>query len=282
MKRVNIRNGLKQRMNDILGTDSGIEGDVPGVTEWSIQAAILDNLRRIGSAIVGDVQGRPMKGLWLSKTANLTISISAGHGITPSGDIVLIATNIISGVDSADGTKYFYLRHKMAAIDGNIYTDGKKTGFIGKAGTQDIVYDDFAASKKDTVQGFIADILTISPTIISNNPDLIYVGSVAVSGAVITVVTNSTSRGIGPNEPGGRCRVPGIDSHGDSTFNKQVDFIDAVVMMSTLLVSGMATFDGGITSDGDVGVTDLTLQVGDGSGGSKLIKFKNGIFIGVV
>ena len=282
MKRVNIRNGLKQRMNDILGTDFGIEGEVPGLTAWSIQSAILDNLRRIASAIVGDAQGRPMKGLWLSKTAALNISISAGHGITPTGDIVLIATNVTSGVDSADGTKYIYLRHKMAAIDGNTYPDGKRTGFIGKPRTQDIVYDDFAASKKGTVQSFVADILTISPTVISNDPDLIYVGSVEVLSADITVVTNSTSRGIGPNTPSGVARLPGIDSYGLSTFNDQVDFVGAVGMAATLMVNGMVTFSGGITAGIDVGVTDLTLQVGDGSGGSKLIKFKNGIFIGVV
>jgi len=282
MKRVNIRDGLKQRMNEILGGDSGVEGDVPGLTAWSIQAAMVDNLRRINAALVGDVQGRPMRGLWLTKNSALSIAISAGYGITPTGDIVVIATAITSSVDSADGAKYIYLRHKMAEVDGDTYADGKKTGFIGKAGTQNIVYDDFAASKKNTVQNFVNDILTISSTIISGDPDLVYIGSIVVSGADITSVTNSTSRGLAPNDTSGRYRLPGIHVNGDSMFENEVDFLAAVVMQATLLVQGRATFDGGITVDGDSGVTNLVLEVGDGSGGSKLLKFKDGIYIGPV
>ncbi len=280
MKRVNVANSLKQRMNEILGTDSGTEGDVLGITEWSIQAAMIDNLRRIASAIVGDVQGRPMRGLWLTKNAALTTSITAGYGFTPTGDTVVTSTGITSPVDSADGTKYIYLRHKMAEVDGDIHSDGKKTGFIGKQGTRNIVYDDFAASKKDAIQSFVSEIVTISSTVISGDPDLIYIGSVEVLSADITEVTNSTSRGLAPNNPSGTCRLPGIDSYGHSTFNDQVDFVEAVGMASTLIVSGLARFNGGINADGDDGVTDSALEVGDGSGGSKLLKFKNGLYIG--
>lgn len=282
MKRLNIRTGLKQRMNEILGTDSGIEGDVPGLTAWSIQAAMIDNIRRINAALVGDVQGRPMRGLWLTKNSLLSIAISAGYGITPTGDMVVIATGITSAIDSANGTKYIYLRHKMAEIDGDIYTDGKETGFIGKAGTQNIVYDDFAASKKDTVQSFVSEIITISPTAISGDPDLIYIGSVEVLSADITEVTNSIARGLGPNTPFGELRTPGIDCYGHSNFRDQVDFHEPVTVDSTLRATGEARFDNGISANGDLGVTDAAVQVGDGAGGSKLIKFKNGLYIGPV
>jgi len=280
MKRVNIRNGLKQRMNEILGSDYGTEGDVPGITAWSIQAAMIDNLRRIASGIVGDSPGRPMKGLWISKNSALNIAISAGHGFTPNGDTILVSAAITSDVDSANGTKYVYLRHKMGVVDGDVYDDGKKTNFIGKLGTQNIVYDDFAASKKNTVTSFASEIITISPTIISGDPDLIYLGSVEVDAADITEVINSKARGLAPNTPTGKYRLPGVDVTENSTFNAIVEFLSAVTMSSTLVVSGAATFNGGITASGQAGVTDTNLEVGDGSGGSKTIKFQNGIYIG--
>jgi len=282
MKRVNIRYGLKQRMNEILGTDSGVEGDVPGITAWSVQAAMLDNLRRIAAALTGDSQGRPMRGLWLTKNAALSIAISAGYGFTPTGDVVILNTGIVSSIDGTDGTKYIYLRHRMAAIDGDTYDDGKKTGFIGKAGTQDIAYDDFAASKKDAIQTFVADILTISSTLITGDPDLVYVGSVIVATGDITTVTNSTARGLAPNDASGRYRLPGIHVNGDSTFENQVDLLAAVVMQTTLLIHGKATFNGGIVADGSDGVTDLSVTVRDAAGtGTIDLQFKNGIFIGI-
>jgi len=286
MKRVNIRFGLKQRMNEIIGSDSGTEDSVPGLTPWSVQAAMLDNLRRIAAAVVGNEPGRPMRGMWISKTSSLSISISAGNGFTPNGDIILISTNITSNVDSADGTKYVYLRHKMAAIDGDVYEDGKKTGFIGKAGTQDIVYDDFAASKKDSVQSFVGDILTISPTIISENSDLIYIGSVNVLGADIVAVNNSTSRGLGPNAPNGKYRVSGLDVNGNSTFFGTVDFSGGDITFSTgydYKVYGDLKIESGgkiFTTEGE-GATNLALTVRDAAGtGTINLKFKNGIFIG--
>jgi len=286
MKRVNLRTGLKQRINEILGTDSGTEGDVPGLTPWSIQAAMIDNLRRINAALVGDAQGRPMRGLWLTKSSALSVAISAGYGLTPAGDMVKTATSITSNVDSADGTEYVYLRHKMATIDGDTYNDGKKTGFIGKAGTQDIVYDDFAASKKDTIQSFVGEILVISSTPRPPDPDLIYIGSAEVLSNDITVITNSTSRGLSPNTPSGVCRVAGLDVNGNSTFIGTVDINGDVeisagkdlTLNGDLIIS--ATSD--VKTPGGDGVTDTSLEVGDGSGGSKLIKFRNGIYVGPV
>jgi len=193
MRRVNIRNGLKQRMNEILGTDSSImEGRAPGITDWSVQAAMLNNFKRLGKAIVGDsLYGRTIKGLALSY-ANGNYSISAGIGITPNGDIIVL-NNQVRRPLSGTGTNYFYIKHILAELDGS-KTGGKKTEFISKAGEENIVYDDLA-STIDTDLGTELNNIIIIKSLAENENDLVYIGSI-IDG----IVTPTIHRGFPTNK----------------------------------------------------------------------------------
>ena len=299
MRRVNLRYGLKQRINDIVGSDTAVDGDgIPGITEWSVQAAMLANLRRVVSALANGTVGRPVSGLWLTDApaAGLGYSISDGFGFTPNGDIVVSKTAITYTVsDGGDDNKYIYLRHRMGVVDGDTYDDGKKTGFIGKAGLENIVYDDYAASKKDSVSSFASDIV-IEESVPISNSDYVYLGYITVESGSITSVTNNPARGFGPNDGTGKVLMPGIRVAGESLFEDTVTFAEVISLNMALVdfeSTGTATLKdvdvsgelaigttGKISVDGNDGI-DANVIVRDEAGtGTKTLRFKGGIFYG--
>ena len=250
MKRVNIRYGLKQRMNDILGTDFGTEGDVVGLTPWSIQAAMVANMRRIVSAIAADsISGRPMSGLWMTPNGS-KVEITAGYGFTKNGDIVVLEVPVsYTATVSTPGTFHMYLKHEMGTVDGDLYADGKNTDFIGQEGFEDIVYDDKAASKKDTVQGIISELIEQS-TLVNDNPDWVYLGTITIAGSVVTVATYSDRRGFGV-DPSGWYQVPNIRTTADAHISG--DFtVEGQIIANILTVEGAATFEADVTLEEDL------------------------------
>src|SRR5271157_885584 len=105
MRRVNIKTGLKQRLNEILGTDYGTASpeDVYDLTPWSIQSAQLENNQRIVKSIVGDsTVGRIMSGLLITgNVGDSSFHITSGLGFTTSGNIVSLgATTSGIGISS--------------------------------------------------------------------------------------------------------------------------------------------------------------------------------------
>jgi len=236
MKRVNIRIGLKQRMNEILGTDYSViddSGGLPDITPWSIQAAAIANMRRIVSAITAGGQGRPMSGLFISKAGDTRISIRSGYGFTRSGNVVVLDNSIEYQIDDNTNTRHIYLKHIMATVDGDDNIDGKKTNFTGKSGYEDIVYDDLAASKKGDVQDVSERIVYITESASDSSDDVVYLGSVTfVDGKIVAdEVYNSELRGLEPNNPDGDKYIfRSLQCNGESSFNDDATFTEKIIV----------------------------------------------------
>lgn len=284
MKRVNVRTGLQQRMNEILGDDYGSASADPrtgeniyDITPWSIQAAMLSNMRRISAAVCGDTMaGRPMRGLSLTSPGGTTsFSISAGYGFTRTGEIVVLENAVNQNISNTTANpQHVYLLHKMGVIDGIANPDGRSTALIGESARQNIVYDDLAASAKGSVQAIVDDIVLVS-TSLSGADDRVYLGSISVMGGVITAVTETRSRGIDQYSVG-IVTLQSLVVSGSSQFNGAQSF------------SGTSSFSNDVTFNAskkiyvgsDYGATQsitLTTPTGTATFG-----IKNGIITSVV
>lgn len=201
MRRVNVRNGLKQRMNEILGTDT-IEQEltVPGITSWSIQAAMLSNLRRIVKAIVGDnQQGRPIRGLWITKTSDQTFNITDGIGLTYNGDAVILEVGVsVTLQNTTPGDRFIYLKHSMGELLEASNSGGKKSSFIGGV-PEEIVYDDYSLTQGSNVGDVVNDVI-IQKDSGSSDFDQVYLGKITVDeDGHIDTIENAYDRGISTN-----------------------------------------------------------------------------------
>ena len=298
MRRVNLRTGLKQRINEIIGTDYLTEGDVPGVTIWSIQAAMLSNLRRIVSAFGASGYGRPVEGLWVTQSAPTSITIGQGKGFTQNGDVIVIPNNISSIVgDTSDGDRYVYLQHKMGTVEGDTNPAGKKTGFVGKPGSEDIVYDDLASTEVGALSQDIVDqIVVINSSAPPLDNDHIYLATVTMSGGVIDSINNTGKRGLSPSDPSGNFLVDRLLVREDTTFADVVTFTEKIIVseiegtgtvniVGDFVVKDSLTVDNGATlelitgsdlvADGQTGI-DAGVIV-SAPGGDKTLYFKKGI-----
>jgi len=219
MKRVHVKDGLKQRINEVLGTDDPLTNDphnssLKNITPWSVQSAMIDNMRRLARSLVGGSSvGRVMQGLGLSQTGAQTYMIGSGIGITNEGDIIVIDASL--DITLAGGPADFvevYLKHTTIEVDGS-EVDGRTTNFVGKAGTGELVIDDYAAAQKSGVNtpAHIAQIVIQENDATLSDNDLVYVGRVTVSGGNITALYNSLDNGLSPNTAIGRYRIRSLD-----------------------------------------------------------------------
>lgn len=290
MKTVHIKNGLKQRVNELLGTDDNDNPDesvdtetVPGITSWSIQAAMISNIRRVVEGIVGLGGSRPMKGLWMNSTGLKTFEISFGIGFTGAGDIVYIESTLGVTLKVTTSDKlHVYVEHKMAEVPGTD-ADGKSTNFIGKTGVENIVYDDYAASKKSSISlpGNFANIVIQSETELSDD-NLVYLGFINVSPTNITTIENTYTRGIGPNYPNN----PTFTIFEDLQVQNETFLRGTVQMEGDVSVKAPMTIDNDklLTLPGETGkisIDNLTAFTGD-IPADYLIKVKNGIITSIV
>lgn len=202
MRRINVKTGIKQRMPDILGDDSGTEpsvsGTVPGITPWSVQSQMIKNMRRIVSALVGNsVYGRVMSGLEIVSNGSGTLIIGRGYGFTKQGNIIVLENDCYkSGLPN--GTSHISILHKMAEVDANSDPSGLETPLIGEEGLYNVVYDDYAATQGSSINSTFDNILLVS----SNPPSVencVYLGSVVITAGVITSVNQRQIRGFYPN-----------------------------------------------------------------------------------
>lgn len=206
MRRLHVINGIKQRLGEILGQQlSG--GAVGDVTSWSIQAAMLSNMNRIVSAIVGNAPcGRVLRGLEIERASSNSIRISKGYGVTENGGVVsLCHQSSSSGIEveipATDATYYIHLKHNIIQLDSDDYPGRKSTGVVNDLGNVDIAYDEQAMAQGSDVT--IADVVFYNTTgIVTDNNDMVYLGSVEVTGSVIpnpATIVLSTYRGLSPN-----------------------------------------------------------------------------------
>lgn len=243
MRRVNFRNGLKQRLNELLGTDYLTEGDVPGITFWSLQSAMLSNLRRIVSAFGALGFGRPVNGLTVSQNGPTGISIRSGTGFTNNGDVIVVPNHIsVIITDLSDGDKYIYLAHKMGTLDGDTNPSGKKTGFIGRLGTEDIVYDDMASTVDTLSQPIVDQIIVQNTTPPPFDSDHIYLATVTIATGTIVAIINTPYQGLGPSGPNSNFILYRLLAKGPSVFEDSVEFQGDVTFSGAGNVASAMTF----------------------------------------
>lgn len=210
MKWINFKNGIKARINEMLGTSDNA-GTGNNLTTWSLQSAMLTNLRRIVSGIVGDASyGRVMKGLRVQEEFTNGINILPGFGFTNNGDIVYLETSVNATINWGLGDPlYLILKYENVEVE-DTDKGGKQVNIIG--GTSEwIVNDDRAyAEGGDTIVEVVA-------TLPSNN-DFILVATIASdSGSPpgIDTITESVNRGLAPNRYDDQFDVPNIDVKSD-------------------------------------------------------------------
>ena len=276
MKRVNIREGIKERINKILGSDHGYVASVPagsnipGITPWSIQAATIDNMRRITKSLVGAAPcGRVMSGLSITHTS-ATFSIPPGIGITKGGDVIVISTQI-SNITRTNN--HIYLKHVM--VEAPATSGGHKSQFI-RGESQGIVYDDYASSNAGDLSAIV-----VQKASIEHEDNLLYLGELIVSGTAITNVTPTIFRGLIPGD------VPTIlDSlnvlNTVEANNIKVNHVQSVD--DEITIDDNVIFEGDIVMrasknlivGGDTGKSTTMVVQLDG-GGTRSLIFRNGI-----
>lgn len=276
MRWVNIKKGIKQRLGEILGYSSdNPTGTSSSPTYWSIQAAMLENLRRIVKSIIGNsTTGRPMKGCWMTRVAGTgTINISNGFAFTKDGNIVSFKG--VSGYDlSSYGSAqvWVYLKYENTEIPSTtpFSNIGKSTGLIGKSGSYNIVNDNSGVIDDSTV---INDSTVIEVS--SGGPDssenYVLLGTVQMASGLIdadTDVVNSKNRGLAPNSENDEFLVPNLRV-GDTTVG-EADFYN-IVVNGTSAFTGAATFSGTATFNGvatfATGITHVMLGTLNATGG---------------
>ena len=240
MRRVSVKLGLKERMNEILGTDVGDPPEIGYVTSWSIQSAMMENTRRVVRGIVGDTdKGRVLRGLKISGSGS-TITIPPGVAFTPSGDIIVLGAEIKRAVSGAGLTHYVYIQHQMSELPEASNSGGKKTTFINSAGTAEIVYDDLAAALGTTIPSDQINILTTTLTNpVPLGPTATFLGTVVLDGTgVISLVTPTNLRGFGPFVDDNMMTTHGIHSRVESVFDVKTTINDSLLMTGVSEISG--------------------------------------------
>jgi hypothetical protein len=278
MRRVHVINGLKQRMNELLGTDTseydpqGSPADtIHAITPWSIQAAMLEGMRRIVAGLVGDSGwGRPIRGLSLQKSGN-NIIVSPGYGITTNGEIIWSRFDLTIPISTVAGIHYYYLLYKTKKLNGSDEStpEARRTSVIGDVGLYDIVYDDMAAYWEDA-EAYALFTESVGAAMADDGVS-VFLGTYNTAGSILT--------------PNGLRGLP----------NYANDAIDATsAILETLTVTGSATIQdleisgrvnlnsgSSLYPDGStVGVTN-NISVRNATGdGVTVLNFIKGILVG--
>jgi hypothetical protein len=243
MRRVNVKIGIKERIHEILGTDypspSYGTGDFVDITKWSIQSAMMENVRRVVRGVVGDSdEGRVLRGMVLSEKTKSSISVSSGLAFTPSGNIIIFNKDITKSV-YGPGTKYIYANHDMAEFRESLLNpEGKKITLINIEGETEIVYDDKAAAAGDAIQSIVDDVISVYTASAPNDYSVLLGTVVLDNDGKISSVTPTTLRGFAPALNVNRMRTDGIESVLDSVFKTQTTIYDALDIKGVATVSG--------------------------------------------
>lgn len=151
MRRVHVKNGLKDRLNNIIGTADGNTNPPAAITNWSVQAAMLENMKRIILSIVGSAQfGRPMKGMYLRIEDN-KIKVSSGFSFSNLGDIIVLNKDAIA-LDHVPNNTFtrFYMSYSEAYLS-HTKAGGHQSQIINGQ-TEELVVDDLGSTIDDVGQ----------------------------------------------------------------------------------------------------------------------------------
>ena len=259
---------------------------------WSLQAAMLVNLRRIVKALVGNaVWGRPMEGCDMSRSGS-SLRISSGLAVTPGGNIVVFNGATKSVGSYPDAWHNVFLEYKNTKIPetGGPADVGKSTYFIGQSGSEDIVYDDYGALD----DGAATNVIITTSTVL--NADYAYLGKVNIASGVISTVENSPERGLSPNLINGddpffvkNIKVSGTNesvAYGEAEFYNVV-INGATEINGTLALNNNVTMDNSktITLPGNAGKIMVDTDIGYSSSiavdlSTLTIEIKNGLIVG--
>lgn len=238
MKRLHVRYGLKERLNDIIGTDqTGWGGEsVPSITPWSVQSVINENIKRLCLGLSGDSgTGRVLSGLWLSYN-NSTLTISKGYGVTGDGEIIGLETGWeITDLVISTGTTYgIWLKYTESAVDGDKYSDGKKVNFIGKSGSQDIVYDNALLAAHDDLSNLDSgSIVVLEEDEPSAKTGHLYLGNITISGTTATISYEYRRCGFAPDDDNNMIVPSNLHVSGTLTVAGDTDF-ESIVLEGSL------------------------------------------------
>lgn len=273
MRWVDVKTGLKQRMNEILGTsDNSGSSDL---TYWSIQSAMMENVRRLGEAMVGDSPtGRILKGCQVESYYGKTIKITPGICLSKDGyPISFRGVTALDLSSYAGSTVLVNLLYENAVITEALNpTIGKSTGRIAKESV-DIINDntgvDLNVNPEDLVN------ISTSSTTPSNGCTLAVIDVPASADITNSEIVNYSSRGMYPNyfdlSLGSVMKVGGIISSGRSSFSETVTFADIVVNNITINgnIAGNVNFTGQVTFSENTSIDD-TKEFQLPSGASKV------------
>lgn len=218
MRRVNIITGIKQRLNNIFGSQKADPCDGT-LTDWSVQSAMLSNFQRLCKALTaGSPNGKILNGLTI--TDNVTfVTIQPGYGVTPNGGLISLNDPIVLSVDDLTygDTTYLHIKHSIVAMTGDDDgSGGKKTSLINAADSVQIVFDEAGAA--EVYDDFIQKSLTFTP-----NVDYLYIGSVTLSGSgAITSISRDLTSYPGQVVVRPELGTPGDQDIPDSTWTKVV------------------------------------------------------------
>jgi len=229
MRWVDFKNGIKARINEMLGTSDNAAVGNP-LTYWSLQSAMLTNLRRIVSSLVGDAaNGRVMKGLRVQEESTNQINILPGFGFTNNGDIVYLEISVNVLIDWSIGDPVYVILKSENVEVTDVDKGGKQVNIIGGT-AQWIVNDDRAYAEGGST------IVEVVATLPANN-DFILVATIVSDGSNgIDTITESYNRGLAPNSFGDQFVVPNIDVKEDG------------IVRGILYATAMAKVDGGTIS----------------------------------
>jgi len=188
MRRVNVVDGIMQRINNIVG--SGNSGEL---NEWSVQMAMLSNISRLITALVGNAPyGRVLGGLEITAGTGKAINISAGYGITVNGGLVSLARSLSYDLE-ADGGYMIYLRHSIIATDST--SPGHMETQVINGDPVVITFDEIGTVKGNVVS---SDDIVVKSTAALSSHDLVYLGFVEVDGTIDSIAM-SDDRGFYPS-----------------------------------------------------------------------------------
>jgi hypothetical protein len=167
----------------IIETLPSLIGD--GESAFSVQNSMLENFERICKALLGNASsGRVMAGLSADKDGT-TLRVNSGYGITKSGKLVVVASQI-QKTNVTSGKVYL----KYISVDrGN--DNGGHSSWINREQSQEsIIKDGVGAWVGDANT---SDMIIISASGIAQEEDTLYIGDITEDGVFVLAVNDNES-----------------------------------------------------------------------------------------
>jgi len=204
MRIVNVKTGLKQRIDEVFGNNNETPAGTPGLelNSWSVQSAMISNVQRVVSSAAGDVNvsGRIMKGLQVFPSeSDTSIRIEPGYGFTDDGHVITLKTAIDNyEIGTDDGDYYIYLKYitvqakELASDDGfPAHEYGKSTRFNSEIAIEDIVYDEYGEVAGESLGSSgvpCSTMIKVDKDVFDRYYDVVYLATVTISSGVIDPV----------------------------------------------------------------------------------------------